>query len=48
MCSAGIGGLDFVQVLAAMVGANRIQWAVGGDLGNELGGQRREKLVHAA
>src|SRR5450759_446294 len=42
---AGKGGLDFVQVLTAMVGANGIQWAVGVDLRNELGGQRRDELV---
>src|ERR1700674_3855242 len=42
---AGKGGLDLVQVLTAMVGANRIQRAVVVDLRNELGGQRRDEFV---
>src|ERR1700682_5520262 len=41
----GKGGFDLVQVLTAMVGANGIQWAVGVDLCNELGWQRRDELV---
>src|SRR6202521_1295067 len=42
---AGKRGLDLVQVLTAMVGANRIQRAVVVYLRNELGGQRRDELV---
>jgi hypothetical protein len=42
---AGKGGFDLVQVLTAMVRANRIQWTVGVDLRNELGGQGRDELV---
>src|ERR1700675_440306 len=42
---AGKRGLDLVQALTAMVGANRIQRAVVVDLRDELGGQRRDELV---